>query len=126
MITLHVKAGVRYWEDATINNVEDTEDGSLIPCKEGDLWCPIIDVDSGKILNWRIGTTARIHYKVCDNGCYTLMDNDLVIAMIEDDYVPKCMCPKENGYGDYIIMDINADGVISNWNADFADFPDPS
>ncbi|MEN9656319.1 MAG: hypothetical protein RL311_1295, partial [Bacteroidota bacterium] len=37
--TLVVKAAVRYYEDATVNGIEDVE-GNLIPCKEGDLWCP--------------------------------------------------------------------------------------
>lgn len=33
--TLEVRAGVRYWEDATVNGNEDSE-GELIPCREGD------------------------------------------------------------------------------------------
>jgi hypothetical protein len=32
---LHVKAGVRYWEDATVNGEEDT-DGSFIPFRNED------------------------------------------------------------------------------------------
>ena len=35
--TIEVNAGVRYWEDAIVNGVEDSE-GDLIPCREGDLW----------------------------------------------------------------------------------------
>lgn len=30
---LKVEAGVRYWEDATVNGIEDV-DGALIPCKK--------------------------------------------------------------------------------------------
>jgi len=30
--TLHVQANVRYWEDATVNGVED-EEGTLMPCR---------------------------------------------------------------------------------------------
>jgi hypothetical protein len=34
------------------------------------------------------------------------------------------MCPKENGYGDYVIMDIDREGKIANWKADLSDFQD--
>ena len=114
--TLHVNAGVRYWNDTDVNGVEDTEDGANIPCKVGDIWKPIIDLETGKIINWEIGKTASVHYKVCDNGRYYLKDaDDEIILSIEDNYVPSILCPKENGYGDYIIMDIDENGVISNF-----------
>lgn len=114
--TLHVEAKVRYWEDATVNGVED-EDGSLIPCREMDLWKPVIDLDSGKIINWKQGVPADIHYKVCDAGSYFLKDENGDIKLsIEDDYVPAIMCPEGSGYGDYIIMKVNEDGMIENWN----------
>jgi len=32
------------------------------------------------------------------------------------------MCPKDSGYGDYIIMDIDKNGFIQNWSADFTEF----
>ena len=114
--TLLVKAGVRYWEDATVNGVED-EDGSLIPCREGDYWCPIINIDSGLITNWAQGVTANIHYKVCDDGTYELKDTDWnTVAAIEDDYVPNIMCIDDKGYGDYIIMKVDETGQILNWH----------
>jgi len=120
--TLHVEAGVRYWRDANINGIYDTE-GTLTPCKERDLWKPIIDVDSGQIINWEIGKTAAIHFKVCDAGSYYLKDTEgNTILSIEDDYVPGCLSPKDSGYGDYIIMDIDKDGFIQNWNPDLSEF----
>ena len=33
-----------------------------------------------------------------------------------DGYVPKVMCPVDEGYGDYIIMDIDENGFIQDWN----------
>jgi len=120
--TLVVEAGVRYWEDATIDGVED-ENGDLIPCRKGDLWNPIIDIDKGIIKNWEAGKTAEIHYKVCDAGTYRLLDvKDTVIVSIENNYVPQVLCPGDNGYGDYIIMDIDANGLINNWNPSFNEF----
>ena len=49
--TLEVKANVRYWEDSVFNGENDTEDGELVPCKTGSMWCPIIDIDNGIITN---------------------------------------------------------------------------
>lgn len=114
--TLVVKAGVRYYEDGIVNGIEDKE-GTLIPCKEGELWCPIIDIDSGIIVNWKKGVKADIHYKVCDSGSYYLQDEkgDEVL-MIENDYVPSCLCPTESGCGDYIILEIDENGKIEGFN----------
>jgi hypothetical protein len=117
--TIEVRAQV-YWEDATINGVEDTE-GTLTPCREGDLWCPVIDIDSGIILNWTKGVKADIHFKVCDRGSYYLKDADgNVVLSRENDYVPNSLIPGE--YGDYIIMTIDEDGKISNWSPSLDDF----
>lgn len=123
--TLRVAAGVRYWEDAKINGVEDTEDGDNMPGKFGEAWCPVIDFETGVVKDWPKGVTADIHYKVCDNGCYYLLDeNDSVILKIEQDYVPRCMCPEANGYGDYIIMKIDENGQIAKWNPTLDNFID--
>lgn len=119
---LKVVAGVRYWEDATVNGVED-EEGVLIPCRDGNAWCPVIDVDAGVITNWTQGVKADVHYKVCDSGSYYLLDEaGAVVLSIEDGYVPKMMCPKENGFGDYIIMDIDETGKIANWKQTIVGF----
>lgn len=108
-----VKAHVRYWEDATVDGMEDTE-GTLIPCREGELWCPLINIETGQIINWSKGVTAKIHYKVCDEGSYYLQDEDYNTHLsIEDNYVPDKLIPGE--YGDYIIMDIDIDGQIMQW-----------
>ncbi len=122
--TLHVQAGVRYWEDATINDVDD-EEGNLTPCRVGECWCPVIEIDTGKILNWPIGTKASIHFKVCDSGTYIVKDDEGNDCMtIENDYVPSCMSPKEAGYGDYIIMDIYETGYIADWSFNPSEFGD--
>lgn len=118
---LHANCGVRYWEDANVNGIEDT-DGTLIPCRDGDLWCPVIDLDTGKIEGWPEGTTASIHYKVCDNGIYTLLNANREKVTSIDGYVPSMLCPKDNCYGDYIIMDIGHDGVIAGWKVNLLPF----
>lgn len=112
---LRAKRGVRFWEDASVNGVEDTEDGGNIPCKEGDYWCPLIDIDAGQILNWEKGKTASIHYKVCDDGTYFLLDAEKNEIKEINGYVPDVMCPAGKGYGDYVIMEIDENGFIQNW-----------
>ncbi len=123
--TLHVRAGVRYWEDAIVNGVEDTN-GDLIPCRIDDeeCWFPVIDIDSGIITNWEQGKTANIDYKVCDDGVYFVLDEKGNEIIVYDGYVPKTMYPKENGYGDYIKMDVDENGLIANWKFDIDDFKD--
>ena len=121
--TLAVSAGVRYWENATVNGVEDTE-GDLIPLRRGDRWEPIISLENGKIFGWPSGTTASLHYKVCDDGVYKLIDAEGALIYTKDGYVPDVMCPKDEGHGDYIIMDIDGDGMIQNWECDLSDFTD--
>ena len=121
--TMVVKAAPRYWEDSVIDGKDDTERGLYVPCKNGNIWNPHIDIDSGIITNWDNGVNANIHYKVCDECGYELLDNDgNVIISFEDGYVPKTLCPKENGYGDYIIMDIDENGKIENWKFRKEDF----
>lgn len=118
---LQAKCGVRYWEGATVNGVEDTE-GALIPCREGDYWCPLIDLETGQILNWTPGVTADIHYKICDDGEYALLDEAKNEVRRIDGYVPAMLSPKDSGYGDYVIMDVSAEGAIQGWKADLSGF----
>ena len=63
--TLLVEAGVRYWEDATVNGVED-ENGDLIPCRfnGSDLWKPIIDIETG-IITKRFEGFLLFSIKLC-------------------------------------------------------------
>lgn len=119
--TLEVFAEPRYWEDSLVNGQYDTEEGDNIPCKqtikEEQLWCPVIDIDSGVITNWPQGTKAEIHYKVVDHGSYVLKDeNGEIVAKIENDYVPKIMNPTGEAYGDYFIFHVDENGKILPWN----------
>lgn len=118
---LQVQAGVRYWEDASVNGVEDT-DGELIPCRVGDDWQPLIELESGKIINWEIGKTAEIHYKVCDDGIYILLDENYETIIAHEDYVIDDLSIGEGGYGDYIILSIDENGIIKDWSPTLEEF----
>lgn len=120
---LQAECGVRYWEDAEVNGDEDS-DGVLIPCRVKETWSPVIDLENGTIENWPKGVTASVHYKVCDDGIYRLLDADRKKIKEIDGYVPKIMSPGGSGYGDYVIMTIDANGKIDNWSVDLEEFED--
>lgn len=112
---LEVSAEVRYWEDATVNGIVDTE-GTLIPHRNGDMWTPTIHLKTGVIQNWPNGYTAKIYYKVCDQGEYWLRDASRRLYKYKDFYVPDAyLCQSYEGYGDYIGMDVGPSGEILKW-----------
>lgn len=130
---LKVDAGVRYWEDTKVNGVyntdcEDTNGTPTIPCAEfiGEQkhilngynwrWRPLIDIENGQIVNWKEGTSANVHYKVCDDFSCELLDAGKNSIISYNDYVPSVMCPADEGFGDYIIMNIDENGFIQDWN----------
>lgn len=115
-VFLDVEARVRYWEDASVNGVDD-EDGSRIPGKVGAEWRAMINLADGRIEHWPAGTVAKIHYKVCDEGEYWLADADgNRLAKYRSDYVPnEFLCHGGNGFGDYIILTVGEDGQIADY-----------
>ena len=121
---LKVEAQPRYWEDAEVNGQLEDDDNPSIPCRDGDLWAPLIEIETGRIVDWPSGTTAVTHYKVCDAGRYALLKADHSEIIAIEGYVPAIMSPSENGFGDYIIMSIGPDGQIADWVADLSAFQD--
>ena len=119
---LKVIANVRYWEDTEINWKEDTEDWDNIPCKIDEKWCPIIDTETWIIENWEKWKIARVHYKVCDECSWELYDNEKLISSEYNKYVPDTLCPWDEGYWDYIIMNIDENWKIENWDFNEEDF----
>lgn len=113
---IEVQAAVRYWEDATVNGVEDV-DGKLIPLRDGDLWVPVIRLADGVVMGWPAGVEADVHYKVCDQGEYWVLDADRKrVAKHASYYVPDdFLCHGDRGYGDYIILCIGSNGQIAGW-----------
>ena len=134
--TIEVDTKARYWEDTYVNGTPDIDfyqtkgvGEPRIPCavqvkEEPDnciysdhwRWRPIIDAETGKILNWTKGVEARVHYKVCDGFECMFKDSQGNAVRYDKGYVPPFMYPEEDGYGDYIIMRIDKEGQIANWS----------
>jgi len=112
-----IEANVRYWEDTKVNGNKDY-DGTFIPCRSGNCWNPVINMETGVISKWPKGTTASIHYKVCDGGKYWIVDDEgTKVADWHGDYVPDAwLCIRDRGYGDYIIFNVDSKGKIEGWN----------
>ena len=135
--TIHVNARVRYPEDAMIQEGpedawrEDDADQPKMPCMEyiekhrvtsSWHWRPIIDIATGQILNWRAGVRASISYKVCDEFECEVKDSDNAIVASYNGYVLNFMAITDKGYGDYIYLEIDENGMIENWSFDEYDF----
>lgn len=140
---LAVDAGVRYYEDAVVNGKDDVSvyDNPDIkpnmPCVEqikeeptGVInsdhlrWRPVIDIKTGVIINWDKGNTAHAFYKVCDDGVYSLLDENKNTIYEVESYVPDVLSIEDKGYGDYIDMIINENGEIHNWSCTEEDIKD--
>jgi hypothetical protein len=130
--TILVDTYVRYWEDTDVNGQPDDGDTPKMPCvvKSADngsyYWKPIINIETGQILNWQQGVTAKVHYKVCDEFACTVIGQIIGVTNLIKDYegyVPDFMCPSGEPDGDYIIMDIDGRGYIKDWcSADVVKF----
>ena len=120
--------GVRYFEDSTINESEDDPDNPKMPCvvdRHGNKrWVIKVDLEEGQVIGWPSGTRAVIHYKVCDDGHYTLLDDEGDIVEEFDSYVPDVFSINDSGYGDYVIMTIDGEGFIEDWQCTPEDIVD--
>ena len=113
---LRCNAGVRYWKNAEVNGEEDDDDNPRIPCIDEDgRWNILIDIKTGQVLNWTKGVTAKVFYKVCDDGIYTAYNNEMNKVYEIEDYVPDILAIDDTGYGDYIALTIDENGYIKDW-----------
>lgn len=129
---------VRYWEDSDVSKdgsefSEVYMDGSNLPQSmmldyspeitsykgfENDkCFYMQINPDTGQIMNWEKGYAMKVHWKVVDQGVYEYVDNNgNVIKRFDCDYVPDYLAIEDSGFGDYVIMNIDSNGYIHNWN----------
>lgn len=86
------------------------------PLRVGDMWTALVDADTGSIEAWPKGKSGHLRMKVCDCGNYVLFSEGSIVARIDGDYVPHSIIPGE--YGDYIDLEIDESGTITNWPKD--------
>ena len=86
----------------------------------------LIDLKERKAVGWNYEDGyLRQWAKVCDAGTYTLMDAEKKPLCQICGYVPnKLIPPLEKGFGDYIELAIEANGIINGWptTPDFSEF----
>nr|DAK23413.1 MAG TPA: hypothetical protein [Caudoviricetes sp.] len=74
----------------------------------------LIEVDTGKVVSWQGNEPVSIHDNIRNNGVYTLFDKQgKKVARLDNYYIPHDLIPGKRG--EYIHIDISADGVITNW-----------
>lgn len=99
--------------DVALHDLDDVDSIPDFLLDGGDLSITI-NVDTGQVMDWEGNQPVSINIKVCDNGTYTLFDpqgNELAQLMYE--YVPNDLIPGKNR--DYIDLQINASGQVTNW-----------
>lgn len=101
--------------------IGDSEDDDLptdfpLLSKDKKTWVARVDVDTGVIYDWPKGEVREMYVKVCDQGIYTLLDENGKELCKKDGYVPNGIIPGE--WGDYIDLKIDTNGVITNWPKD--------
>lgn len=108
-----IRVPVRYGEEDIPND---------FPLRKGKIWEAFVFVDTGRIRDWPIGKSGTLSMKVCDAGQYFLYDAKGNVVASLDDYCPNKAIPGK--YGDYIELEINSDGIITNWyrEPDFSQF----
>lgn len=74
----------------------------------------LIEVDTGKVISWQGNEPVSIHDNIRNNGVYTLFDKcGGEVASLDNYYIPHDLIPGKRG--EYIHIDISADGVVTNW-----------
>lgn len=84
--------------------------------KDDNIFSMKINVDTGEVIGWPKGTIMNIYWKIVDEGLYQYLDENDNIIFEYDGYVPSELAIEEAGYGDYVILNIGADGIIEHWN----------
>ena len=132
--------GARYLEDAEINGDRDTDAGDLLRAHLPNVFTKetaapkplqgyvdsnvvariLINIDNGKVDNWTEGVNASFHYKSCDINVFRLLDKDMnVIYETPNEDTEYVIGPDfMNEYGDYFVLEVDADGSIIDYDKD--------
>lgn len=108
-------------DSGEVNGEEDFQDEDQYPKMPGIVpdpkyadewrWKISVDVNTGKILDWKTGTRAEAWYKCSDDIKIKLDDKNLN----EGQYVPKFLRPRGDD-DNYVELAIDCEGKIYDWN----------
>lgn len=79
-----------------------------------------IDIETGIVTDWayqELNDVFSIYAKVRDEGTYKLYDDQHNEIVSYQGYVPDILSCVDEGYGDYLSMNISPDGRIDKWNS---------
>jgi hypothetical protein len=83
----------------------------------------LINIETRSIEGWNGPCRpCNLFEKLVDTGIYTLYGAKGNILSRMQRYVPNKILPPENGYGDYLELDIDEDGIITNWYEGVLDY----
>ena len=111
---IRVTAPVRFGEEDIPND---------FPGRTGKTWTATIDVETGAIHGWPKGQTGDMYMKVTDEGTYEALGPDGRVVLARCEYYVPGFFPGDH-YGDYLIFDIDANGLIAGWRFHPSDLDD--
>lgn len=116
---IDVDAHIRYLEDIGFKQDDNWcdchADNPECPCIDGHQWRPIININTGRIINWDAPIKCHVFAKVCDEFKCKIKGLNGEDIITYEGYVPSFMAIEDNGYGDYIDMIVEEDGTIKDW-----------
>lgn len=120
----YIKMTFPYWDGEVECNFEDQN--SKKPFTDGNNFVNIIvDVKNRKVMDWdmRYGNWS-VHAKPVDEGEYDFLNKDFKLICRQKGYVPNEFIPPQDGYGDYIAINVDTEGCLTNWfsASDFRNF----
>jgi len=115
-----VELDIRFVHIVVPNDHDDIPAGT--PGLSGRMWSVMVDIETGQIQDWpNDAKPVDFYVKVTDRGSYSFLDENhkLLMDLIQY-YAPNEIVPGE--YGDYIDIEINEKGVITNWSPNVSEF----
>lgn len=114
---LVLDAFVTSWDGCLVNGA--IADVGKVPLSADLKWRIMVHPDTGAVADWPKGVTASIRCRVHPSSSVTISDaaNNAPLRWAAKGLPPGMFCPQLMGpaTGEYIVMDIDAKGFITNW-----------
>lgn len=104
---------------AWVNGIKDVK-GQDMPFLENGIWEIQIDINTGLIIDWPIGSFARVKYKTDNRNYYELSDEEGYMYSRRG-FVIQALSKKRT----ILNLNINANGQILNYKKTFNDYFEP-